>query len=684
MKNYYLIIIVLLFSLSLQAQDEDFNVEEEIEFLKEEIANLENEIIEAEDPEEKAELEKEMAILKRSQGMLEKNKTTLMSTEVKNAHLKEVYMFQVPDIDQLRISKISLEITNEAQLVSHLNSTAMQVNSKIPENIKSLGLQLSDAAKDLDPDSVSTGDLAIGLWMMGSPDLALYMQSLACGQNPSRNDWLNNYAAMLTMMGGEEYALPILQRLDNLNPNNPITLNNIGMVWFGLGALDKAEQYLDSSIKCVGNHSQAKMAKALIEEHKGNKQAAVELVKESLGEGYSEDKENHLRKMGIDPDGSYIRGTDELKDEYLGLQQFINLIPAYPKSATDLAKAQLEWSLFQEKISALDAELIQNIEEYEPIHQRAMDRFYKGEMERSTTFSPFAKKYIARNLKRLIQPTIEEVQLKPKLIEDKFRPDFLQVEALREKLTEFLKEDIPEEVQCRAVSEFVSYANEVRSNYNGEVVRFWKRTINTMAQYHKYYLTPTPETYQYTLMNLEENFVSILAGLNYEPWNAVGTNCSSTPAAAQKTGILPYFEDIHCDKHSEFNLPGLGTIITNCHYMETNFDPYMPLPLELKYKLKDDLLTGQNIGGSVTVEYGFDMDKVPIMPLKIETEANVSTTIEWDSNGISDVSVTGELKVQAGIDQEDSGIKNLTLGGVSSTVSLQSGPSSQLKSAFLK
>ncbi|MBE0673251.1 MAG: hypothetical protein IH591_01190 [Bacteroidales bacterium] len=689
MKILYIICLSILLTIPVRAQNEKSEILQTIIELKQDIVDLENEIREAEDPEEIADLKRELGQLKRSLSILETNKSTLLAVVLNPDQFEDAYMFDVPKNDKARIDKVPPEIKNNTQIEDHIKSTAREVDRIVPAEIKSTGLQLSNAVKGLKTDSVTNGDLAVGFWIMGNPHLGLYMQSLACKEDPLRVDWLNNYASMLTMMGGEELALPILQRINNELPNNSITLNNIGMAWYGLGELNKAEKYLDSAMIFPGNHSQAKMAKALIEEKKGNKQNAEELVKESLGEGYSQDKEMHLEKMGIEPDGTYIRGTDELKDEYLGLQSFINQIPEYPKSAASLERADMEWLAFKEKLSAGAEVLEQKIKEYDAVNEAAMEEFLKGQMEHRIGISPFAVKYMARNMNTLIIPTMDEIQRKPSQIISEFMPDFMEMDAKRQKLTEYLKNnELSEDAICRAVSEYLYYANGVRENYNNAFMRFWKRMFNTMAQYHKYYITPTPETYQLILMNLEQGFISELRLISYETWG-VGATCNKQQNLSGKTGPLPLFEDIKCDRHSEMYIPVVGIrIVTNCHYMESSFDPYIPLPLELKIKIKDDLLTGQNVGGSVTVGGRKSVGRLTGGPGKLDITAGANVTVEWDSNGISDVSATVELKSQVGTNVTGSdgknmeGIKSVTLGGVSQTISLASGPSTQFKSSF--
>ena len=691
--KYWVLCIAVLLAFPAMAQQRPAGgapseLSEVVKELREQIKDLEAEIADAEknDPEEAAELKKQLAMLKSNLARLEQANSAFQGGGHAMTMERYDYVFSVPRFDNKRAATVTPGIKNNSQLTAHITSTGPVIEKIVPPAKRALAQELFHALQQHRPDSFTSADMAVGAWIAGDPYMALYLQYLSVRQDPLGVNGLNNYAVMLTMTGAEEYALPILQRLNYSIPNNSITLNNIGQAWYGLGDLQKAEKYLDSSMMFIGNHSQAKMTKCLIEEKKGNKQGAAELAKASLEEGYSEDKENHLERMGFKKDGSYIKGTDDIKEEYLGLQRFINMIPAYPKSAGALLEADREWTAFRDKLDAMLEKLEKEIEDYEPIQKKSVEQFTKGELNRTMFFSPIAKKYIAKNMDRLIIPTMEEVTRKPMQIVDEFRSDFAQVDALRERLNERLKGNLSAGEQCKAISDFLHYANEVRENFNNATIRFWKRSINTMAQYHRYYITPTPETYHLTILRLEETFLSELRGLQYESgassWNTA--DCNAPPKTDSKKGPLPYFEDVHCDKHSVFKLPGLGTITTNCHYMETNFDPYNPLPLNLKYKLKDDLLTGQNVGGSVTVEYTQGVGEIPVGPIKLGAKAGVGATVEWDSNGISDVKLEEAGKIEFDVNAENSGIKSATVVELKNTVSMLSGPAVTLKTMASK
>jgi hypothetical protein len=134
------------------------------------------------------------------------------------------------------------------------------------------------------------------------------------------------------MLGGEDLALPILQKLNKEYPGNSTIQNNIGQAWFGLGDLDKAEKYLDSTIKTIAWHPQANLTKAVIQQSKGDKAGAVESLKKSVQGGYSITKEDMLRKLGYKLDGKDIDNDFDMPADPLGFDKWIAKMPIFPKN----------------------------------------------------------------------------------------------------------------------------------------------------------------------------------------------------------------------------------------------------------------------------------------------------------------------------------------------------------------
>ncbi|HRK54627.1 MAG TPA: hypothetical protein PK185_11985 [Cyclobacteriaceae bacterium] len=683
MKFTFILFFFLAIFFNGQSQNTKSEILQEITELKNDIRELEAEIKEAEkdDPEEAAELRKELAMLKRALNMLQKNESALVTLEKDpNASKEDEYEYTVPSKDESRVGKISEKKLDNKQLTDHVSKTVTDIEKNISPKMKAIGLPLYTNMKKSNSDSVDLGNMAVGIWIMGNPELALYTQSLACKDEPLHADLLNNFGAMLIMSGAEEKALPILQRINIDFPKNEMVLHNLGMAWYGLGELTKAEKYLDSAMMFPGHHAQAKFTKGLIEEKKGNKTKAIENIKQSMKEGYSEDKKKHLEKLGAKNIEDFIANTEPIKEEYLGLQRFINMVPNYPKNGSQLQQADADWRGFKTALDNQMEKLNEEIEAYEPIQKRAMEKFAEGQIALSTTFSPVAKKYIAKNMNTLILPTMEELGRKTEAMQQELIELEKEIDQAAERMDEQLRNSKSGEANCRIISEYLEFANGKKEVFDRYFIKFHARIINTMAQYHKYYLTPTPETYKLTLLKLQHDFLQKLSSLNYI---FVNNSCGEQKLTSSPFGRLAIFEDVNCDTHSELWMPGVGTITFNCHYMEATFDPWTPLPVDLKVKLKDDLLTGQHVGGSVTIGSSASIvptgaqkklgEKLNLGPgaEKVDVKVSGSMTVEWDSQGITDVSATVGVNGEVGNSE----------AGVSQKFILKAGPSTAFKNS---
>ena len=132
--------------------------------------------------------------------------------------------FQTPAKAVERIASIPKKPLTTSGLPSYLSTVENCVNSSVSdEDRKMVDLLLNKAGAS--PDDLA--NMASALWMSGKYIPAAYLMGKACQLNPSVTN-LNNYSAFLVMTGGEELALPVLQKLNRENPKNSIILNNIG------------------------------------------------------------------------------------------------------------------------------------------------------------------------------------------------------------------------------------------------------------------------------------------------------------------------------------------------------------------------------------------------------------------------------------------------------------------------
>ncbi len=138
----------------------------------------------------------------------------------------------VPEKDLQKIASISKSPLTKATLPAFLSATHNVVVTKLKPASKTTGENIYLKLK-VDENTPSViGNTAAGLWILGRIEPALYVMGKACMMEAENTDNLNNYAAMLTMCGAPNYAIPILNYLNAQFPQNPTILNNLGQAWF--------------------------------------------------------------------------------------------------------------------------------------------------------------------------------------------------------------------------------------------------------------------------------------------------------------------------------------------------------------------------------------------------------------------------------------------------------------------
>lgn len=176
----------------------------------------------------------------------------------------------------------------------------------------------------------------------------LYLMSTACTMEQDNADLLNNYASFLTMSGGAEFAIPILNNLNQRIPNNATILNNLGQAWFCLGAIDVAEKNLSACLSINTNQPQANETMSAIAQSKGNITKAKEFLKRSIKTTYSEEKEVKLKNLGEKLTKNDVSWYLPKKDDGLGLGKIV--LPQWPKNIDEVEADGQNWIAFFHQI----------------------------------------------------------------------------------------------------------------------------------------------------------------------------------------------------------------------------------------------------------------------------------------------------------------------------------------------
>lgn len=225
--------------------------------------------------------------------------------------------------------------------------TATAVGRKLsPESKAFAGKIQGELGPAISPAAL--GNVAVGLWMTGRLQVALELMGKAVAADPANTDNQCNYAAMLAMSGGATQAVPVLEQLARKFPDNPTVLNNLGQAYFQVDDEEKAEKALGRALAVAPGHSQAAATQSAIAESRGNEAQAVELAKQALQRGVTQDKLNRLRKLGYKLALEDMQKSRPADPDPLGLHQFIH--PPFPTNAVEENRTRREWAAFYQEI----------------------------------------------------------------------------------------------------------------------------------------------------------------------------------------------------------------------------------------------------------------------------------------------------------------------------------------------
>ena len=599
---------------------------------------------------------------------IQKNVSGISDAQLKKAYEDENRI--VPQKDAARINTALSVTLSNAEISAYINKTHQSVLSKLSATAKSKGAEIFQQILIL---KSSVANTAVGLWMDGKPTLALYLMGEACKADPANTNDLNNYASFLTMCGAEQIALPILNNLNKRYPKNSSILNNITQAWLGLGDIQRAEKYADSTIRIYAYHPQANMAKCLIEESKGNIPAAIAAAKKAISKSYSTEKENKLKKLGYDLKSDDINWNRPMPQDALGLTKFT--WPEYPLNVEQNKLLVKEWNDFKNECQ-------QKINELK-IKQQSLEKAWMAGNEYRTKlilsegqkrhYVQLMPGYAAKAIKKL-GPGVNDINGNMSFVFAKALEPVSKAllavgdyeNLLSEKQKEFDKkyEDKVGEGKANPLEAMCKDENAIRTEYLSAANGGLQSAYKSYFAYSSRRTSDLLYYYQYTMWPEEFELAKVVAQVTWltqiKDQRVFFKDKSSwcVPAALKPkkgTDSLQNFDDVHCDYVSTLNL-GVYKITSSCSNLVGEFDFG-----GVKINLQDNVETGRYSGSAmVGTSKGFDG------PMGTEAEASIAGLVEWDNTGITDVgTVAGVAANAGGVNIAGADVKITVNGGVS-------------------
>jgi len=588
--------------------------------------------------------------------------------QVTDAQLQEAYENEnriVPEKDAGRIAGISKIPLTNASMPAFLSAAHNKVSVKLGLVSKTKGEEIYQSIKTQHHSPVATGNTAAALWMMGKAELALYVAGKACIDDPTNTDNINNYAAMLSMSGAEQLSIPLLNSVNKRFPKNSTVLNNIGQAWFGLGDIDKANNYLDSAIRIYAYHPQANYTKSFIEESKDHEAAAVEAVKRSIRKSYSMEKQERLKNLGYKLKSDDLDWDHRMPQDPLGLEKFN--WPEYPKNVNQSIVLEKEWNIFKEKCEEEIAVLREQQKMLEEVAQitgekrmrQLIQASQKG--QRVDPVPPLAPKAMIK-LKYLVdgkdghlaaayQRKGEALVMAYSQVEDLQNRREKQIDAIRKKYEDQFGEGKPNpfDVACgeenAANNTFLTASNSLLQQACTDYLNFVRRKINDETYYYQY--TMWPEEFEVAQVTAKLSWLLTIHAQKVM-FQDKGAWCQPEEEPEMQAFKLAVFDDVHCMYHSEFK-SFVGSIRSDCSRTTTELDLKF-LKLGLKQDMDQKTFADQFMTCSVEVGAGVSVGSKNLGPLKGELSAGGSLGLEFDRTGLTDVIIKGAASASLGTD----------------------------------
>lgn len=609
--------------------------------------------------------------------------------------------FEVPDKDTARISRLPRKVMSSGELNSYLAGITGKVESALSADDKKM------AAAMITKAGTSKGVLAAmanAMWLNANYDSAVMLMGRACLQDPNPDN-LNNYAAFLTMVGGEQLALPILQKLNQDFPNNSTVLNNLGQAWFGLGDLATAKPFLDSAARIYAYHPQANVTKAVIENRNGNKAAAIESLKRSIKKGYSPSKEAMLAELGYKVSGKDLHHEMHVSEGALGFDKWMEIVPKFPKNLGELSVQKGQWEAFYRQVDQASKELnAKNNRAVQQLREETFNSKKSGRRDVRFNLSPKMRhvvKYYQDNNSGSRSTTSAE---NPEFLVEMMNQAAVPIKAYTVEGMAIDKKfaGSPRGADCDArkasANKYIQDINTLFENGFKQHMAVVIRRLKNEA-YGVQFSTSDQHSLEVASNQIKLDFFNhllIVRPYIDSPSTQFNEASGSCPVVMQvpKPRKLPDFDDLHCDSKVSFSVPFAGSYTFTCNQVKVTLAPFMG-PFEAQFTKNTntgEYLTasaGISVGpvkvkgaadlekGTGKVEAGFSQDigKGALGPVPLEASASATIGVEIDEGGISDVIISAAVEGKAGNDAGSVSVDTSARYGINSGPSRESNSS---------
>lgn len=605
-------------------------------------------------------------------------KTMPKATDKQLADAWDEEMRIVPKRNDARIQAALQKTVTSANLSASLTTTHAEVLKVYSDAEKAAAEEAYQyVTRKYAGNALAMANAAVELWMYNKYKAAIYILGKSLIAYPEDLNSINNYAALLTMAGAEEKAVPYLNYLNHSYPNNSTILNNLSQAWFGLGEINRAERYADSTLRFCAWHPQANDLKSRIKESKGHTEEAVSHAKQSIRRGYNRTKEERLRKLGYELNAKDLDYPMKPEPDPMAMGEFSH--PDFPVTAATEVALKPEWMEYRKKLEEMTESIRSQLKD-------AMDRhaeFAKKRLQHDTrvvqasiqagqpvgqfiSVPPFIRKATLKfkemeknGIKDRVQEAIKKLANYPSVIAQKKKEYEAAMEKLREEDLEQTGEGKPNKDFCPKYADVVTqYLGATNPEYQQLYDDYLHKTrLLWSEELYWYQFAQWPDEFEITKLTYQANWLGLLHQIKYaETYFFENRPFCENPGDNRRHSKLRNFDDINCNYKSKMNLI-FGTIEQNCNKIEAKLeiDIQGVKLLDIGVKTDDtnvrdaqdtwDFFTQSFV--SCTIAAGPSIDRhVEFGPLRAEAEVGVKALIEFGKDGITDIGVVAEAEAK--------------------------------------
>ena|GEM_PF-4006073 len=271
------------------------------------------------------------------------------------------------------LSQLPKKILTSNELSSYLKTLHSQLLQKITSSSAD-SARLT--ANQFGNDGEKLSGAAIVSWYKNDAEASVLLAIKAATLSLNDNTSLNNCAAVLSMAGLENKAIPILQVLLQREPKSSTVLNNLGQAYTSLGDVDTALFYFGRCIKIAPNHPEANNTVAIICMKKGQTELAKKHCEQALKGGLSSEAIKTFTHLF--PGDDLYKSIDEKPFRSYPFNEHDFIFPEQCETIENAVQIKKELEALAIMYRAMSDKLKVYIDENTSIAQSRADKFSKN------------------------------------------------------------------------------------------------------------------------------------------------------------------------------------------------------------------------------------------------------------------------------------------------------------------